>query len=130
MLVTWIIILCLLFDEGLALTNTLRSISSTRRKLLVLHSDRGPPQQSSYSPPSQPQQSQPQQPMRSEIPSRFDHCSLILSGICGTEPKESFLSNGNYVVNFALCVTGHFAPIHDWEKFKPAEPMVANDSNL
>ena len=117
MLVTVIIILYLLFDEGQALTSTFRQ---RRNVATVLHSDRGPPQQqkSAY-----PQQSQPQQPPRNEMPSRYDHCSLILSGICGTEPKESFLSNGNYVVNFALCITGHFAPIHDWEKFKPTEAM-------
>ena len=132
MLVFMILILCLLCDGGQALTNILRKIATTRRNIVVLHSDRGPQQQFSYPQSSYPQSQQPaqpqqpqqlQQPPRSEIPSRYDHCSLILSGICGTEPKESFLSNGNYVVNFALCVTGHFAPIHDWEKFKPTEAM-------
>jgi hypothetical protein len=55
---------------------------------------------------------------KSSVPIRKDTCKLFLSGIIGTEPKESYLSNDHYVVNFGLCVTGHFDFVHDWEKMK------------
>ena len=52
------------------------------------------------------------------IPQRRDTCKLLISGVIGTEPKEAYLSNNHYVINFALAVVGHFEPIHDWEKNK------------
>lgn len=52
------------------------------------------------------------------IPKRKDTCKLILSGIIGTEPKEAYLSNNHYVINFALAVVGHYDFIHEWEKSK------------
>jgi len=41
----------------------------------------------------------------------------------GADPKEQYLSNGNYVLNFPLAVVGHFDPVHSWEKFKHTETM-------
>ena len=52
------------------------------------------------------------------VPKRKDTCKLLLSGIIGTEPKEAYLSNNHYVINFALAVVGHYDYIHDWEKSK------------
>lgn len=43
----------------------------------------------------------PQEP-RSEIPSRFDTCLLIVTGIIGVDPKETYLKNGHYVLNFPV----------------------------
>ena len=60
---------------------------------------------------------------RSTIPQRKDTCRLFVSGVIGTDPKEAFLSNGHYVMNFALAVVGHFDPAHDWERYKPTETM-------
>lgn len=51
-------------------------------------------------------------------PKRKDTCKLLLSGIIGTEPKEAYLSNNHYVINFALAVVGHYEHIHEWEKSK------------
>lgn len=48
-------------------------------------------------------------------PARRDTCLMFISGVIGTDPKESYLSNGHYVLNFALAVQGHFVAIHDWE---------------
>ena len=56
--------------------------------------------------------------MKKIIPQRRDTCKLLISGVIGTEPKEAYLSNNHYVINFALAVVGHFEPIHDWEKNK------------
>ena len=39
---------------------------------------------------------------RSEIPDRFDTCLVFMSGVIGTEPSERYLSNGHYVLNFAV----------------------------
>ena len=64
-----------------------------------------------------------QRPERSTIPQRKDTCSIFVSGVIGTDPREAFLSNGHYVLNFALAVVGHFEPVHDWEKYKPTETM-------
>ena len=55
---------------------------------------------------------------RSLIPKRKDTCKMFISGIIGTEPKEAYLNNNHYVINFALAVTGHYDSIHDWEKAK------------
>ena len=63
---------------------------------------------------------------RSTVPSRTDTCMILLSGIVGTEPKETYLSNGHYVVNFAMAVVGHYTPVHEWERFKPTETMWIN----
>ena len=62
-------------------------------------------------------------PQRSSTPSRHDVCKIFISGFIGTEPKETYLSNGHYVVNVAIATVGHFQPVHDWEKYKPAESM-------
>ena len=63
---------------------------------------------------------------RSTVPSRTDTCMILLSGIVGTEPKEAYLSNGHYVINFSLAVVGHYTPVHEWERFKPTETMWMN----
>jgi hypothetical protein len=52
------------------------------------------------------------------IPKRKDTCKLLISGIIGTDPKEAYLSNDHYVINFALAVVGHYESVHDWEKPK------------
>ena len=41
-------------------------------------------------------------------PSRYDTCRIFVSGIIGIEPREAYLSNGHYVINFALATVGHF----------------------
>jgi len=64
-----------------------------------------------------------ERPPRSKIPQRRDTCRILLSGVIGTDPRESYLSNGHYVMNFALAVQGHFLPQHTWEEFKPTETM-------
>ena len=58
------------------------------------------------------------QEIRNSVPVRRDVCQLLLSGVIGNDPKEAYLSNGHYVVNFALTVIGHFEHIHEWEKYK------------
>ena len=61
---------------------------------------------------------------RSTIPMRRDTCRLLVSGVVGGDPKETFLAiDNNYVLNFPLAVVGHFNAVHDWEKFKPTETM-------
>ena len=82
---------------------------------------------------------------RFEMPSRYDTCKLLISGVVGTDPKEIYLKSGHYVVNFAvsivysplahsvsqiitllvlqLAVVGHFRPIHQQEQLKAAETM-------
>ena len=60
---------------------------------------------------------------RSTIPQRKDTCRVFVSGVIGTDPREAFLSNGHYVINFALAVVGHFNPVHEWERYKPTETM-------
>jgi single-stranded DNA-binding protein len=65
----------------------------------------------------------PQPDIRSEIPSRFDTCLLIVTGIIGFEPKETYLKNGHYVLNFPVAIVGHFGAVHEWERFKPTETM-------
>lgn len=60
---------------------------------------------------------------RSPIPSRNDICRMFVTGVVGTEPKETFLANGHYVLNFAVATVGHYSPVHEWEKFKPTETM-------
>lgn len=64
-----------------------------------------------------------QAPPRSKIPQRRDTMRVIVSGVLGADPKETYLSNDHYVINFPLAVTGHFAPLHDWEMYKPTETM-------
>ena len=54
----------------------------------------------------------------SSVPKRKDTCKLLISGIIGTDPKEAYLSNDHYVINFALAVVGHYESVHDWEKPK------------
>lgn len=55
---------------------------------------------------------------KNNIPKRKDTCKLLISGIIGTDPKEAYLSNDHYVINFALAVVGHYESVHDWEKPK------------
>lgn len=57
------------------------------------------------------------------IPQRHDVCKVIASGIVGATPKDQYLANGHFVLNFPLAITGHFLPIHTWEENKPAETM-------
>jgi hypothetical protein len=35
-------------------------------------------------------------------------CRVFLSGIIGSEPRETYLKNGHYVVSFSLAVVGHY----------------------
>ena len=56
-------------------------------------------------------------------PSRYDTCRIFVSGIIGIEPREAYLSNGHYVINFALATVGHFNAQHEWERNKPSETM-------
>ena len=62
-------------------------------------------------------------PPRSMVPMRRDTCRVLVSGVLGADPKETYLANDHYVLNFPLAVTGHFAPMHDWELYKPTETM-------
>lgn len=64
--------------------------------------------------------------MRSLIPQRKDVMQMFLSGVVGSDPRETYLSNGHFVINFSMAVTGHFEAVHDWEKYKPAETMWLN----
>ena len=41
---------------------------------------------------------------RFEVPSRYDTCKLLISGVVGTDPKEIYLKSGHYVVNFAVSI--------------------------
>jgi len=55
---------------------------------------------------------------------RRDTCRLLVSGVIGADPKETFLAiDNNFVLNFPLAVVGHFSAIHDWERYKPTETM-------
>ena len=63
---------------------------------------------------------------RSKVPARRDTCKVFISGVIGTDPREAFLSNGHYVMNFGLAVVGHFQPLHSWEEYKPTETMWTN----
>ena len=65
-------------------------------------------------------------PERSKIPQRKDTCKVFISGVIGSDPREAFLSNGHYVMNFGLAVVGHFNPLHSWEEYKPTETMWTN----
>lgn len=65
----------------------------------------------------------PTQIQRSTEPSRHDICRMFLSGIVATEPKETYLANGHYVLNFQIATVGHFDVVHDWEMYKPTETM-------
>ena len=60
---------------------------------------------------------------RSTTPSRYDICRMYVTGVIGTEPKETYLANGHYVINFALATTGHFTAQHEWERYKPTDTM-------
>jgi len=61
---------------------------------------------------------------RTTVPTRRDTCRLLVSGVVGSPPKETYLAVGNnFVLNFPLAVTGHFSAIHDWERYKPTETM-------
>jgi hypothetical protein len=42
-------------------------------------------------------------------PSRNDLCEMFVSGYIGTEPKEVYLANGHYVVNFAVIMMISFS---------------------
>lgn len=46
---------------------------------------------------------------RSEIPRRFDTCLLLVSGVVGVEPKDVYLPDGHYVVNFSVTLLLTFA---------------------
>ena len=65
----------------------------------------------------------PPQIERSTTPSRYDICKVCVTGVIGTEPKETYLANGHYVINFALATTGHFTAQHEWERYKPTDTM-------
>jgi hypothetical protein len=39
---------------------------------------------------------------RSEIPSRYDLCLSLISGVVGVDPKEQYLSNGHYRLSFSV----------------------------
>lgn len=42
--------------------------------------------------------------MRAEIPSRYDTCIVLADGVIGMEPKEMYLKNGHYVINFPVSI--------------------------
>lgn len=63
---------------------------------------------------------------RSKTPMRYDTCKVFISGVIGSDPREAFLSNGHYVMNFGLAIVGHFQPMHSWEEYKPTETMWMN----
>jgi single-stranded DNA-binding protein len=65
----------------------------------------------------------PPQIERSTTPARNDVCRVFVTGVVGTEPRETYLANGHYVINFALATVGHFDAQHEWERFKPTETM-------
>ena len=65
----------------------------------------------------------PTQIERSTTPSRYDVCRVFVTGDVCTEPRETYLANGHYVVNFAIATIGHFVAQHDWERYKPTEIM-------
>jgi hypothetical protein len=41
---------------------------------------------------------------RSTEPSRRDNCLILISGMIGGYPRENYLSNGHYVVNFGVSI--------------------------
>jgi hypothetical protein len=41
---------------------------------------------------------------RLEIPTRFDTCFMLVSGVIGVEPKEIFFKNGNYLHTFPVSI--------------------------
>ena len=65
----------------------------------------------------------PMQTERTTVPSRNDICRVFITGVIGTEPKEAYLANGHYVINFAVAIVGHYDAFHEWEKYKPTETM-------
>lgn len=42
------------------------------------------------------------QALNTGTPPRNDVCKVLISGVVGTEPKEIYLKNGHYVINFAV----------------------------
>eukprot|EP00981_Chlorochromonas_danica_P006227 scaffold1310_cov219-Ochromonas_danica.AAC.2 len=42
----------------------------------------------------------PSESAAAAVPPRHDHCKIFASGMVGVEPKETFLSNGHYVLEF------------------------------
>ena len=42
------------------------------------------------------------------FPSRQDTCLMLFSGVIGTQPKEIYLRQGNYVVRFSVRLCFHF----------------------
>lgn len=42
------------------------------------------------------------QVQRSEIPTRYDSCKMLITGVVGTDPREVYMKNGHYVVTFAV----------------------------
>jgi len=35
-------------------------------------------------------------------------CRVFISGVIGSDPRETYLKNGHYVVSFSLAVVGHY----------------------
>jgi hypothetical protein len=42
------------------------------------------------------------------VPSRKDMCRVFISGVIGSDPRETYLKNGHYVVSFSLAIVGHY----------------------
>lgn len=40
--------------------------------------------------------------VRPLTPQRYDNCKMLVTGVVGTVPQERYLSNGHYVLNFAV----------------------------
>ncbi len=45
------------------------------------------------------------QGIRLPPPSRNDHLKVLATGVIGTEPKETYLSNGHYVLSFSVSLS-------------------------
>jgi len=42
------------------------------------------------------------------VPSRKDMCRVFISGVIGSDPRETYLKNGHCVVSFSLAIVGHY----------------------
>ena len=110
-----LIILCIPCASFLARGFARRPLIALRPKILMNYNNGG----------GGPDDSKAMEP-RSSTPNRRDICRVYVSGVVGTEPREAYLTNGHYVVNFAIATVGHFTAQHEWEKYKPTETMWMN----
>lgn len=45
------------------------------------------------------------QVQRSEVPTRYDSCKMLITGVVGTDPREVYMKNRHYVINFAVSMS-------------------------